>query len=500
MALSTVKKNIIANFLGKSWIGILNLVVTPIYVKLIGIESYGLLGVFASLLGLLALLDMGLSSMLSRELARLSSDRESAQEARDLVRTMEYVFWGIGIIAGLAVVALAPYLSRTWLTSESLPVATIEYAIMIMGVSIALQWSSGLYINGLIGMQQQVFMNWIRGIIAICQYAGALAVLVFLSRSIISFFIWQMIIGTVQTVLLAWSVWRSLPTAEKPASFQMMLIRKNWHFAAGMMGISVVVTLLTQLDKIILSRLLSLSLFGQYMLALNLANIVTSLVGPLFAALFPKFSQLSMIAQGEEEIALLYHKACQLVSVIVLPVASIMSFYSRDILMLWVRDPAIADNVHLVMTLLVIGSSINALMTIPYTLQLSYGWTRLSFLKNVIAVVLLIPLMIVLVRSFGVVGAAVTWIILNAGYFFIEIPIMHRRLLKKDMWPWYIHDVGKPMFVAVGFGMLSSLAMPGTMQPPAVLGWLVASGIVVLLLTSFSVPAIRNLMKRSFPA
>ena len=62
MALSTVKKNIIANFLGKSWMGILSLAITPLYVKLIGIESYGLLGVFASLVGLLALLDMGFSS------------------------------------------------------------------------------------------------------------------------------------------------------------------------------------------------------------------------------------------------------------------------------------------------------------------------------------------------------------------------------------------------------------------------------------------------------
>jgi O-antigen/teichoic acid export membrane protein len=88
---SSVKKNIVANFAGKAWASIMSLVFIPLYIKFMGIEAYGLIGIFVSLIAILAILDMGLSSTLSRELARLSTSEDTAQESKDLVRTMEFV-------------------------------------------------------------------------------------------------------------------------------------------------------------------------------------------------------------------------------------------------------------------------------------------------------------------------------------------------------------------------------------------------------------------------
>ena len=47
----------------------MSLAFVPLYIKFMGIESYGLVGIFASLLALFGLLDMGLSTTLNRELA-----------------------------------------------------------------------------------------------------------------------------------------------------------------------------------------------------------------------------------------------------------------------------------------------------------------------------------------------------------------------------------------------------------------------------------------------
>jgi len=83
----SVRHNIAANFAGKAWRGIFGLAFVPIYIKLMGVEVYGLIGIFMSLTALLALLDMGLSATLNRELSRLSVAEDSAQESRNLVRT-----------------------------------------------------------------------------------------------------------------------------------------------------------------------------------------------------------------------------------------------------------------------------------------------------------------------------------------------------------------------------------------------------------------------------
>jgi len=493
----TVRTNVIANYAGKAWISLMSLVFVPLYIKFMGIEAYGLIGVFVSILMLLSILDMGLSSTLSRELARLSVSRESAQESRDLVRTLEVVYWGVGFLVGLGIMALAPTIAHDWVKAQGIPVKTIEQALMIMGLVVAFQWPASLYDGGLIGLQHQVLLNSVRSVMATIQHGGAVLVLWLLSPTILAYFTWQIIISIIQTLFLAYSVWKSLPVTHRKSMFQKYLLRKNWRFATGMMSISIVTIILTQADKIILSKLLTLTLFGYYMLAFNLATSLSMLVSPIFSALFPKISQLTVEKDNEIIISEYYHKGCQLVSVIVLPVASVLAFFSLQLLQLWIRDPVIAQNTHLLLSLLVVGSTFNALMTLPFTLQLAYGWTRLTFLKNLIAVIVLIPLLIWLVSRYGAIGAAFVWIILNISYFLIEIPIMHRRLLKTEMWRWYFQDVGLPLLLIFGFVFCSRLLLPHFTSAYTTLIWILITGFLALIISTLMVPFTREWLKRS---
>jgi O-antigen/teichoic acid export membrane protein len=215
-----------------------------------------------------------------------------------------------------------------------------------------------------------------------------------------------------------------------------------------MTGITVLVTILMQLDKIILSRMLSLEMFGYYALASVVAMNLGRFVSPVFSATYPRLTNLVALG-ATEEIAGLYHKSAQLVSVLVLPAALVVALFSKEILLLWTQSPVTTGHTHLLLSILVMGTAINGLMNIPYALQLAFGWIRLSVLGNVVSVLLLAPLMIVLTKWYGAVGAASIWVILNVGYMFICIPIMHRRLLPAEKWRWYFEDVGRPLFAAV---------------------------------------------------
>jgi len=255
--------------------------------------------------------------------------------------------------------------------------------------------------------------------------------------------------------------------------------------------------ILTQADKIILSKLLTLSLFGYYVLAFNLANAIGLLVSPVFSALFPKLSQLITEKGNENLVSEYYHKGCQLVSIIVFPVTGVLALFSLQVLQLWVHDPVIAQNTHLLLTLLVVGSTFNAVMILPLTLQLAHGWTRLSFIKNLFAVIIFIPLMLWLVSLYGAIGAAIVWIALNAGYFFIEIPIMHHRILTQDMWQWYIKDVGTPILIVIIVSLCSFMIMPHMTSLYLTLIWILSTGIFSLLLSSLTVPLGREWIQRT---
>lgn len=66
-----------------------------------------------------ALLDLGLSNTLNRELARLSVLPGKEQEMNNLVRTLEVLYWGIAIFVGVTVVALSPFLANHWIKSRT---------------------------------------------------------------------------------------------------------------------------------------------------------------------------------------------------------------------------------------------------------------------------------------------------------------------------------------------------------------------------------------------
>jgi len=91
-----------------------------------------LLGIFTSVSALLSLLDMGLSSTLSRGLSSLSAAENTEQESRNLVRTFEIIYWGVGFMICIAVVFVAPLIAKYWITSSSVNTKTVEQALLII--------------------------------------------------------------------------------------------------------------------------------------------------------------------------------------------------------------------------------------------------------------------------------------------------------------------------------------------------------------------------------
>lgn len=471
-----LRSNVLANFAGKAWSGIMGILFVPWYLKYLGIESYGLIGLFVSLMALLSILDMGLSSTLSRELARLSVIPGTEQESRDLVRTMELIYWTVGALIALSTIALAPHLARFWLNPKGVSEETIRHAVVIMGFVIAFEWPAALYTGGLMGMQSQVSLNMIRGCMATVQSVGAVIILSLVSPTVIAYFKWQVLVSFLQTTALAASLWSCMPLPAGKTVFRKSLLKKNYRFAAGMTGIAITVALLTQLDKIVLSKMLSLEMFGYYILAFSVSNIMNLLVQPAFSAIFPVFSQL-VAEENEKDLSKLYHKSCQFVSMVVLPIGTTIAFFSKELLGIWLSNPIAAENASRILSVLLIGSMFNATLTLPYTLQLAYGWTKLSFYKNILASAILIPLLLWMVRAHGAIGAAFVWTILNVGYFLFEIPFMHSRLLRGDMRKWYVSDVGLPFLLVACIGWISSIAMPTNSSRLVVISWCAATSV-----------------------
>jgi O-antigen/teichoic acid export membrane protein len=183
-----------------------------------------------------------------------------------------------------------------------------------------------------------------------------------------------------------------------------------------------------------------------------MATVTSLVVAPVNMAMFPRFSQLVSLKE-HGALSHLYHLACQLISVGIMPIVAVTVLFAPEILMAWTGDPAIVEGASLLLALLIIANGMNGLVNMPYTLQLSFGWTTLAFYANIVGLLVLVPVLVILAGPLGGIAGALFWMTVNVGYILVNVSIMHTRILVGEAAHWYLQDLGLPLigaFVAAG--------------------------------------------------
>jgi len=442
-----LKRNFSVGLFGSIWSALLGLAVVPLYLKYLGTESYGLIGFFATTQALLQLLDLGLSPTINREVARCSATN-NMPEAKNLLHTLSVVYWIMAFIIGLIILVLAPLISSHWLQVKNLPIDTVTQAIMLMGLVVACRWPVGLYMGALMGMQRVALSSVISTTFGTLSSLGTVAILILVSPTIHAFFIWQAFIGVCYAFIMHLVAWRVVESGNEVRKFSVNDLKRIWKFSAGMSTLAITGVILVQMDKVILSKLLSLEDFGHYVLAGVVANSLYILLTPLFNSIYPRMTAL--VASGEiNKLISLYKIGTRLFLSLFFPIVFTGAFHAQDLLYLWTRDFQLAENTALTVSLLLLGTGLNGAMHFPFALQLAYGNTKLPLTITSVLILILVPMTFILALNYGAIGGALAWLILNVFYLFFGTWITHNKLLIGEAKNWLLVCVGYPMLSSV---------------------------------------------------
>jgi O-antigen/teichoic acid export membrane protein len=455
----SVRANIVANYVGQGFASLLSIALVPVYIRYLGIEAYAIVGLFVVMQSWMALLDLGMTPTLGRETARFTAGSVDIQFIRDLLYSLEFLYFGLAAVVAVILTLGAPVLAQHWLKVETLPLATVTRALSILAIVVALRFCEGIYRGGLMALQQQIWVNFVSTVLALVRSLGALAVLRWVSPTITAFLAWQGLVSLISVVVLAMRLRTSLPAAPRRSAFSPAILRQVGGFASGVFLISLLGVFLTQVDKLLLSRLLPLAEFGYFMLASTMVGVLYLVSWPVVQAINPRLVQL-VEAGDEQALAQAYHRASQLVTVLLAPAVMVLLLFSDGVILAWSGDTALMAGVAPILGLLALGTGIHAVMQLPAMLQLAAGWTGLSLRINIVAVAILVPALFLLVPRGGTVAAAAVWAVLNIGYVLAMIPLMHRRLLRGEMVPWYANDIGLPLLAVLAVTVPAALVAP----------------------------------------
>lgn len=455
MIISTVYKNILANYAGAFATTIIAFLLTPVYISYLGVGAYGIIGFYLSLQAIFIFLDMGIGAAVNREMARHYHDRSQIIYLRNLSHSLQVIYWSIGLLIGLLLFIAAPYLAKGWFKGNELPANMVTYVFIIFALTMVARWPYGLYSAGLRGMQNQVTLNVYELFWNLTKSLGSWLVLKYISPTLLAFLWYQFIITVLQTSGIFILFWKYLSTQEAKLKFDVAILKNLGRYAAGM-GVGIILAnMVAQLDKIIVSKMVTDTTFGYYSIANNIAMLVYSISLPIYMAIFPHFTK-HVQEKNDTQLTADFHYYARLLSTLLLPFGVIMVFNAQTVLHLWIKQGDIAEKSAVLLQWLMCSTICNALMMPVHTLLMAKVRIRFMIYSQIIELTCMLPLMYFLLNKFGVKGGAIGMFILYFCYLLIQAPLIFKVLKCSHITiTWYLKDIliFLPPLIIIGWGV-----------------------------------------------
>lgn len=459
----SLKKNILANSVSQIYVTVIGIVMLPFYLKYMGAEAYGLVGFFAMLQAWFLLLDMGLTPTMARETARFQGGGTNALNLRLLLRSLEFVFFGIALLGGACIVLGADFIAGHWLKAEKLPRDEVANGVRLMVLVVILRWIGEIYRGVIAGFERMVWLGAFSSFIATARFVLVIPLFIWVGSGISEFFLFQLSVSTIEVLILMRKAYVLLPVV--PAGtvrWSWVPLRNVLNFSLMMALASVVWVTVSQTDKLLLSGLLSLADYGWFSLTVVAAGGVLVLAGPVAAALLPRLSALH--AQGDEAALIsLYRNATQWIGLVVWPVCGVLAAQAERVLWIWTGDAQLAARAAPTLSLYALGNGVMAIGALPYYLQFAKGQLRLHLVGTALFVTVLLPTMILCVARFGALGAGWTWLFVNILYLAVWTPFAHARYAAGLHVQWLLRDVA-PIAICSFAAVLASWWLPWSDQ------------------------------------
>ena len=437
--------------------------IVPVYLHYLGQEAYGVVGFYLTLQAVLGILDFGFSTSVNREIAQTRAPDAMLDVSR-MVSSLIRLYWATAIAIMVLIASLAPWLAERWLNLHSLPIDQAGVAIALAAVSLGVRWPSVIYRAVLLGSGRMVACSWITIAMTLLTSLGNAILVIFWHADLRGVFAWQGATGLLFVLWLHVEAKRSLPKSAH-YGFDIKQIRRTWRLSTSLGVIGLIGLIFMQMDKLILSRMLPLQAYAQYMLATLLASGLYTLVSPVFDAIYPRLSAL-VSRQALRDLASIYRLVSGLLASLLFPLTMFLVFTGRSLVQLWTGNLQLAEAVWPVAALLAVGSALHGMMFMPYALALAFGASALVLRTNVILLFAFGPLIAAMTASFGAVGAAFAWAILHGAYLSFGSIYIHRILLPQITTAWLLRDLGVPGVVSLFTAMTGLVLTRSVVNSP----------------------------------
>lgn len=443
--MNTVNKNILANYIGKLWSFVSVFIFVRFYIDLLGIESIAIINFYAVILGLLAFADIGLTATLTRELSR----NDEIESKSTLLYTFERIYLGLCLVIVVVMLLSSDFIANNFLESKTYSHEIVAYYLRLMSIGVVLQLFSTLYEGGLQGLQKQVLTNKIKIIWSFSRSGLVILPILFFPKLEI-FFCWQILCNFLLLYILRKNIYALLPSEK--LFFSKQILSTKSKYALSMTGIALISAINIQMDKLVVSRYLSMKEFGYYSIANTISQLPIMIASPVIVAVFPLLSMYVSAHDIDLKIKT-FHKYSFLITLLVAPIVFSLWFYTIPIVSLWTGKADIAITVNYIVKMQIISGFFLCMQLTPFYVALAHGYTKINLYTGIVGIIITIPLMIYCIKHYGMLGATIPSVFINGATFFVISMHVIIKKMRNQLTIWLLWDVFLPVIITLFVGL-----------------------------------------------
>jgi|MDTC01.3.fsa_nt_gb O-antigen/teichoic acid export membrane protein len=435
----------------QAWSAVLQLASIPIYFLLLGIESYGLLGIFAAVESLIILIDMTISSSLSREIARklISSSRALV---KNLIITIGKYYFLIIFFSFFIFFSIVFFLLFGSL-SKNTEINYIIYLSILVSLIIFIRLSISFLRSILIGDQKQITLSIISSIFITLRIVGSFILIHYVSNNIIIFLIWHCAIFVLEFLSLIILINLIFNKRKKQASSDSHVMREILSFAPNMFFIALSSLLITQSDRVLISLYYDLQVLGEYNYFKNFVLGMFVLSGGMFAYLYPTLSSLFLTKNWKK-----IRSNCKIISSVicwlVFPTGILLIFTANNFFDFFISQQVNFVFKKEILIVLILGTILNLLWMVPYAVQLASGLTFIPLIINLIFAPITIAFTWLGFEHLGTLSAPIIYLIYNICMLIFGCLLIDKHIPQINFVNLFFVSIYKPTLFGLSFFFL----------------------------------------------
>jgi O-antigen/teichoic acid export membrane protein len=411
----SLKKNTIWNLIGSGSPLLAALAFIPYTLAKLGDEGFGVLTLIWALIGYFSLFDFGAGRAMTYEISRLENhkDGQTFEKIQTILKAGFILTSVTGLLGCLLILVLAPHLANDWLKISPHWQADSMLALQITALGILpATITSGLR-GAMEGMGFFMPSNVNKLVLGFSMFTTPAISIVLHGPSLWHITLYLVLVR-VFIVLLGFIQLQHCLTIKKYIVSQTKSSAVTLkHQMRGLMsyGVWVSVTgiispLMMYGDRFFISGLVGADQLSVY--AIPQEGLIRLLIIPtaICGALMPLFASIVSPQELHKTFKENYHRMIKIMGVL----CSIAALTIYPILSIWISTD-FAIRAYPIALIFMVGAFINGIATVSYTFLHAIGKTKLTAQFHIAELFIYIIMIYVLSKQFGLIGAAVAWVL-----------------------------------------------------------------------------------------